>query len=86
MSRLQDTSIIPTPNAQDEVGNKLDGFYTINTKLNTRLSFLYNETDDTCCIAVTDLNEGQGMHVYVTTDTLDALVTQFANLIDDKED
>lgn len=81
-SKRKDSPIIPFPNARNEDGEVLHGFSTTEPTLNTRLTFLYHEDSDTCCVGVTDMTEGQGMHMYITTETLKELIGQFSEMVE----
>jgi hypothetical protein len=71
----------------EETGKKTpaQGFSTINERLSTRLSIVYEPGADVCCVAVTCLEEGQGHHVFIPVEVLDDLIQQLADIIPPKE-
>lgn len=77
-----DSPVVSFSATTDDGETRVQGFSTTETTLNTRLGMLYYKEADLCCITVTDMNNGDGTHIFLTTASLKDLIGQFSEMVE----
>lgn len=80
MKNCETTSVAPfkAEGTDGESNWEMTGYQVVNIHTNCRLTFVSDPTGETCCVSVTDMDKGEGHHIFLSTDALRTLIGAFS--------